>query len=108
MSEWLRLITEVRAYDGRDVAEIRIIVETKYVYMEQWAAHRNPGLQSTIGLEPRGELMGGDFSLYGTEGIRSCILDPRLLSKLPPPQPLQERYVAISHAGAPPSLPTCK
>jgi hypothetical protein len=83
-------------------------METKYVYVEQWAALRQPVLQSSIGLEPQGEPMGGDFYLYGTEGIRSCILDPRLLSKLPPPQPPQERCVAISHVGAPPSLPTCK
>ena len=69
----------------------------------QWAVHRQP---EPPGLEPRGELMGGDFSLYGTEGIRSCLLDPRLLSKLLPPQPPQERCVAISHVGAAPSLPT--
>jgi hypothetical protein len=86
----------------------RIIMETKCVYVDQWAAHRHPGLQLSIGLEPRGESMGGDFYLYGTEGVRSSLLDPRLLSKLPPPQPPQERCVAISQVGAAPSLPTCK
>ena len=53
----------------------------------QWAAHRQLGLQSSIGLHP----MGGEFHLHGTDGVRSCLLDPWLLSKLPPPQPLQER-----------------
>ena len=41
--------------------------------------------------------MGGNFHLHGTEGVPSCLLDPWLLSKLPPPQPQQEKRVASSH-----------
>ena len=63
--------------------------------MEQWAAPRQPGLQSSIGLDPptSWDSMDGDFHLHGTEGVPSCLLDPWLLSKLPPQQPLQERCV---------------
>ena len=53
-----------------------------------------------------GDLMGGDFHLHGMEGVPSCLLAFWLLSKLPSPQPPQERCVAISHVGAAPSLPT--
>jgi hypothetical protein len=31
--------------------------------------------------------MGGDFYLHGMDGVRSYLLVPWLLSKLPPPQP---------------------
>jgi hypothetical protein len=36
----------------------------------QWAVHRQP---EPPGLEPRGDPVGGDFHLHGTEGIRSCL-----------------------------------
>ena len=71
-----------------------------------WAMHRQPGLQSSLCLEPHWNYMGGNFHLHGTEGIGSCLLGPWLLLKVPPPQPPQERCVAISHVGAAPSLPT--
>ena len=51
----------------------------------QWAMHRQPGLQLRLGLEPWWDPVGGNFHLHGTEGIPSCLLDPWLLSKLPPP-----------------------
>lgn len=36
----------------------------------QWAAHRQPRLQSSIGREPRWDPVGGDFHLHGTtEGV---------------------------------------
>ena len=41
-----------------------------------------------------GDPMGGDFYLHGAEVVRSCLLDPWLLSKLLCPQPPQEKYVA--------------
>jgi hypothetical protein len=53
--------------------------------------HRQPGLQSSLDLEPQWDLMGGNFHLHGSEGIRSCLLDPWLLSKLLTPKPPQER-----------------
>jgi hypothetical protein len=46
----------------------------------------------------------GNFHLHGTEGIPSCLLDPWILSKLPPPQPLQERLVANRHVDYVPSF----
>ena len=52
--------------------------------------------------------MGGNFHLLRTKGIRSCLLGPWLLLKLLPPQPPQERRVAISHVGVAPSLPANK
>ena len=61
----------------------RIIVETKYVYVEQWAAHRQPGLQSSIGLEPQGEPMGGDFYLHGSTGVWPRLLGPWVLRPEP-------------------------
>jgi hypothetical protein len=42
----------------------------------QWAAHRQPGLQSRLGLEPQRNPVGGNFHLHGTEGFRSCPLAP--------------------------------
>jgi hypothetical protein len=66
--------------------------------------HRQPGLQSSLGLEPRWDPVGGNFHLYGMEGVRSCLLDPWLLLKLLPPQPPQGRSVAISHTDNVPSF----
>jgi hypothetical protein len=34
---------------------------------------------------------GGNFHLHRTEGVPSCLLEPWLLLKLPPPQPPQEK-----------------
>jgi hypothetical protein len=70
----------------------------------QWAMYRQPGLQWSLDLEPRWDQVGGNFHLHGTEGIRSCLLKPWLLSKLLTPQPPQERSVAISHADNVPSF----
>jgi hypothetical protein len=42
----------------------------------QWATHRQLGLQLSLGLEPWLDLVDGTFHLIGTEGVRSCLLDP--------------------------------
>jgi len=39
--------------------------------------------------------MGGDFHLHWTEGVQSCLLDPWLLSKLPPPQHTPPRRTGV-------------
>ena len=50
------------------------------------------------------EPSGDNFHLLGTEGVPSCLLDPWLLSKLPPSQPSQEKHVASSHIDNVPSF----
>ena len=35
----------------------------------QWAMHRQPGLQLSLGLEPWWDPVGGNFHLHGMEGV---------------------------------------
>ena len=51
-----------------------------------WAMYRQPGFQSRLDLEHWENPMGGNSHLHGMAGLRPCLLEPWLLSKLQPPQ----------------------
>ena len=79
------------------------------MYVGQWAAYRQPGLQSSKGLEPW--WLDGWWFLP-TWDRRCLIMSPGPLAPVkvtaPTHSPSKERCVAISHVGTAPSLPTCK
>ena len=70
--------------------------------MGQWAAHRQPALQSSIGLESRGT-QWVVFSTYMGQRYSVMSLGPLVPVKVTAPKPQQERYVTISHVDNVPS-----
>jgi hypothetical protein len=55
--------------------------------------HRQPGLQSSLGLEPQWDPVSGNFHLHGTEAFAHVSWTPGSCRIYRPPQLPQERLV---------------